>query len=251
MLLTKKISSRRSTADLATVVCFAMENHNETRQEIKTTKWENTEIWQYLTFADSCSWMNTNWFGTTWKTGTDKVMNEWWKNHPCRGRMSLAAWVLQFPHVLTSPGCVVLSDNVHRCVALKINSVRRTVKFKLKAQNVFMLQFTSTHEAPPKTPVALDILCKMYLEKIKFQSCNCSDRRKLIPVKKSRVCAIVALQIWFLRHKKLWEKEIVSMPCMNDFFLFDLRSPKAEDVKTRFVTELPFSNTALTNVCST
>lgn len=72
--------------------------------------------------------------------------------------MSLAAQVLKFPHVLTNPGCVALSGNVHRCVALKINSVRRTVKFKLKAQNILMLQFTLPHETSPKPSAVLDIL---------------------------------------------------------------------------------------------
>lgn len=76
--------------------------------------------------------------------------------------------ILQFPHVLTNPACVALSDNVHRCVALKTNSVQRTVKFTLKAQNILMFQFTMSHEASPKSSAVLDILYKMYLEKLNF-----------------------------------------------------------------------------------
>lgn len=171
--------------------------------------------------------MNSNWFGTSWKTVIGKVMNEWWENHPCGGRMSLAAQVLKFPHVLTNPGCVALSGNVHRCVALKINRVRKTWKLR-----IFWCYSSPCHMKHPQSLQQCLTYYKKFIWKNQVLVLLLLWCKKPLLVKKSRIYARVALQIWFLRYKKLWEKEILRMQCMNDFFLFYLWSPKAEVVKT-------------------
>lgn len=139
-----------------TAAWYMMKNFNETQQDIKRTKRDWRQIWQCLTFPDSSSWMNTNGFGATWKTGRDEVMNE---------RLRSSLWRKdQFGSLGTSispipTSCMLCTSEWQRAqmCSSELSSEQRTARFNLKAQNILMLQFTLSHEASPKFSAVLDI----------------------------------------------------------------------------------------------
>lgn len=180
-----------------TAACLMMKNLSETQQDIKRTEWDSTEIWQCLSFPDSSSWMNTNGFGTTWKTGRGKEMNEWWRPFSVEEGSVWQPGHLHFPkscqlHVV-HPGVTACTD-----VQLWTEQGTKDCQVQLESSEYFDVTLHLVTWSIPKVFSSAWHIIKNVSGKIKFEFCCCSDAWKLIPAKRSCISAIVALQIWFL-----------------------------------------------------